>query len=218
MGPFTGACQPERHCTAGTRGTETTESYRERVEWSNSHLCAHRKKSRAGGFSIYLIILFSFTSLVKHQLEPVFHFLRSSEAFVRVVFFLHRGKKAGGCGCVQPQRQVEETIWMRAGYAKTGRGTDDESTAPYESRCATAARLDVARFHCAFPGLPSQLIPNLPSLQPRRRQDEDRSTRPEQQKHHRRELEKQRSKPKRTVLHLGGGLCRLYIIPSSSTL
>lgn len=208
MGPFTGACQPERHCTAGTRGTETTESYRERVEWSGPTPISAptEKKSRAGGFSIYLFILFYFTSLVKHQLEPVFHFLRSSEAFVRVVFFLHPGKKAGGCGRVQPQRQVEETIWMRAGYAKTGRGTDGGSTAPYESRCATAARLDVARFHCAFPGLPSQLIPNLPSLQPRRRQDEDRNTRPEQQKHHRRELEKQHSKPKRTVSHLGGGL------------
>lgn len=62
---------------------------------------------------------------MKHQLEPVFHFLCSFKAFVRVSCFSTSRRKMGGCGRVQPQRQVGK----QSGCArhKTGGGPTAEA-------------------------------------------------------------------------------------------
>lgn len=137
MGPFPRACQPERYCTAGTHGTENTKSYRAN---GAVQLPAQRPpKSRGWGIFHLFISLFFFTPLVKHQLEPVFHFLCSFEAFVRVSCFSTSPAKDGRVWPRAAAATGGETIWMRA--TQNGRGTDGGSAAQ-RSRCASATQLD----------------------------------------------------------------------------
>lgn len=111
MGPFPRACQPERSCTAGNHGTESTKSYR--ASGAVQLPAQHPTKSRVGGFFILIILIISlFFSRITSGTPA-----GTSLSFPLFLFgFSTPWRTMGVCDRVQPQRQVDEQsgrVWHK---------------------------------------------------------------------------------------------------------